>query len=185
MGEELRHHRFYWLNLLPTIISGLFGVGVSSLVLQHWFPMLASLGACFIFWGLGLETRLQCSHCPHYDESEDKIECWALKGYPKLWEYRPGNLNKKERVILFFCYGLVVGIPLLSMFYSIIFILINFTDFSLALLAGLLGLLLVFIVSGIHMLKVKREIFCRECLNFTCNLNKNSQSPGDLKINSD
>ena len=172
LNPDSGYHRFYWLNLMPVLFAGLWGLAIASLVLGTWLPFLAALLAVFIFWGLGLETRLQCSHCPHYDAGKGgKISCWALRGYPKLWEYRPGDLNSAERIILFLCYGIIFGLPLISMIAGLVVISMNFSQYTLISFLGLAGILLAFCLSSLHMLMVKRRVFCSRCLNFTCNLN--------------
>ena len=171
-NPDSRDHRFYWLNLIPVVFTGLWGLAIASLVLGTWLPFLGAMLMVFVFWGLGLETRLQCSHCPHYEASKGgKISCWALRGYPKLWEYRPGDLTSAERIILFLCYGIIFGLPLASMIAGLVVISMNFSQYTLISFLGLAGIFLAFCLSSLHMLMVKRRVFCSRCLNFTCNLN--------------
>ena len=165
-------YRFYRLNLLPTIITGLLGMAGASVILKTWLPLIILAAACFIFWGLGLEVRLLCAHCPHYNKEGDRLKCWALRNYPKRWEYRPGPLSRVERALIWLMYVIITGIPLISMAAGAGIVISNYQDYSFPALLGTAGLLIAFIFSGAHMLMVKKRVFCSRCANFYCRLNE-------------
>ena len=41
-------------------------------------------------------TRVMCSHCPHYAEPGRTLRCSANYGAAKLWRYRPGQCLSSE-----------------------------------------------------------------------------------------
>ncbi len=165
-------HNFYRFNLLPTIITGLLGMAGALVILKNWLPLIIVAAASFIFWGLGLEVRLLCTHCPYYGKEGDRLKCWALRKYPKRWKYRPGPLSRAERALIWLMYAVIAGIPLLTMASGAGIVILNYQDYSFLALLGTAGLLIAYIFSGVHMLMVKKRVFCSKCANIYCLLNE-------------
>ncbi len=163
---------FYWLNLIPTIFTGVFGLILASIiVLEIMWPVIITGLAAFIFWGLGLETKLLCSRCPYYGSSQNKISCWALRGYPRLWEYVSRPLSRGERFLLRFIYALIVIVGAGTMLRAVLYMIRNMETFGSIAIMGQSGVLIAFILSGINLLNVKKKVFCSKCANFYCALN--------------
>jgi len=88
---RLRDHVLLTLIWMPSILIGGAGVLATGLApLIGWGIFMA------LFFGL-VETRVLCSHCPHYQEPGPVLRCWANRGGLKLWAPRPGPMSLIER----------------------------------------------------------------------------------------
>jgi hypothetical protein len=162
--QEIIHCQFrlvdfvkFTLSFLPCFLIGALGIRqVSVTLLYIW------IGLCIIFFGF-IEIRVLCSHCPHYAQPGRFLLCWANRGGPKIWRYRPGLLSAGEKTVLAFGFGIVLGYPAVVM-------AVNANWFLLmAYLAGCAGFYFIL-----------KRYFCSRCLNFACPLNGVSQENKDL-----
>ncbi|MHA2296674.1 MAG: hypothetical protein ACXAEU_11380 [Candidatus Hodarchaeales archaeon] len=71
-------------------LAVLFLAGI--IVNQPWLMPIYLLGIILVFFIF--EPRLLCSHCPFYEKEGKFLQCWALRGMPKLWKYRPGPITR-------------------------------------------------------------------------------------------
>ena len=132
----------------PVLILG--GIGVYRLgfwVFLPWFLFI------FSYFGF-IEIRVMCSHCPHYAEPGNSLQCWANYGSPRLWRFRPGPMSGMEKVIFFAGLLVIFGFPIFA---------------SLSQLSWLLGILYAAAVVGGYMFM--RKFMCSQCMNFACPLN--------------
>ncbi len=173
-------NKFYWLNLTPTVFTGLSGLIIASIfILNIIWPLVITAAVILIFWGLGLETKLLCSRCPNYGNSQNKISCWALKGYPRLWKYDPRPLSIKERLLLRSVYAFIILAVAGTILWSILYLRSNLAVYGLIALFSQSVILISFILSGINMLIAKKKIFCSKCANIYCALNSLSDELKD------
>ena len=148
------HHRpldFLWhlAILAPVIATGGIGLWYSGKgILTSWILQL-------ILFSVFIKTRVLCSHCPRYVERGDILRCWAGFGIPKLWRYQTGTLSVGERIVFFASHIIVWSYPILFMF------LASDKLFFLCLYTASLALFYV----------LKRNFFCKKCINFACPLN--------------
>ena len=145
---RLRDHVSLTLVWAPSILIGGAGVLAAGLApLVGWAVYMA------LFFGL-VETRVLCSHCPHYQEPGRVLRCWANRGSLKLWACRPGPLSRVEKWVF------LVGLTAVWLF-------------PLAILIGsrqwlLLGLFVPASAAFFVALKLR---WCSRCMNFSCPLN--------------
>lgn len=134
--------------VLPCFLVGALGIRrMGSDLLLPWVAI------CVFFFGF-VEIRVLCSHCPHYAEPGSFLRCWANRGSPKLWKYRPGPLSRTERFILFGGFAAIWGYP-----------------FVILLLGKTWLLLIAFVLASVGFFVVLKRKFCSQCMNFACPLN--------------
>jgi len=152
-GAVQCHFRLkHWLFFAAVWIPG-FAVGVAGVLPFGVWP-LVGWGAVMVAFFVFLETRVLCSHCPHYAERGWTLSCWANHGIPKLWRYRPGPTSVTEK--LAFLLGLVAVFG-----YPVIF-----------LATGRAWLLLALYVLGTTVFFAGLKLgLCRRCMNFACFFN--------------
>lgn len=140
---------FLGLFLLAAMVGGIgmWRAGPWSLIL--W------IGFAGLFFGL-LEIRVLCTHCPHYAESGHTLTCWANYGMPKLWRFRPGPMERWEKVTLLGGFAFLALFPLIVLLFS-----------RQWLFAGGFQLLASWFALGHLYGKL-----CKVCMNFACPLNR-------------
>ncbi len=139
----------------PSFLLGGFGITrLNQLYLVLWVLF------CIIFFFL-IEIRVLCSHCPHYAESKITLRCWANYGAPKLWKYRPEQMNLVEKIIMITGFVLVWGLPAVAIFIQTQWFLLGIY---------LVTVILFFLLLG--------SWFCSRCSNLTCPLNRVKSPPG-------
>ncbi|MEJ2211280.1 MAG: hypothetical protein P8129_19880, partial [Anaerolineae bacterium] len=110
---DMREFRFFTVSQIPNLALSVFGLVLVGVVTGAWWPLITFGAACLVLWGLGLETRVLCSHCPFWAEESKTLHCLALTGSPKIWRYRPGPLARWEKAtFLAFLSFLLVFPPL-------------------------------------------------------------------------
>lgn len=165
--------RFFVLNQIPSLVVAFFGLVLVGLLTGGWWPMIAYAVGCVALWGLGIETRILCSHCPYWAEGGKTLHCWALTGSPKIWRYRPEPMNKLEKTILIlFFFPFLVFFPVLAEAYGIWFMSVDYAGFGLYALLGMIGVTLATLMAGLQFLYVLVYYFCSRCVNFSCPLNR-------------
>jgi hypothetical protein len=155
VGKEVTCHftgrqlaRFYAI-VLPSFILAVVGLSRVGVVAGLIWAVI--LIVFFIF----VETRVLCSHCPHYAESSRVLRCWANYGIPKIWAYRPGPMNSAERIVFFSGLVCVWGFPLAAMT-----------------IHGLWLLLVLYIIATCAFFGLLAFLQCRRCINLACPLNR-------------
>jgi len=98
------------------------------------------------------------------------LKCWALRGMPKLWRYRPEPMKKFEKYLMLFFGSFIDLFPLVGTIWGIVWFAKNPTE-KVALS------IVLFIVSGILLLlmiifgEVIIKKGCKKCANFSCSMN--------------
>ena len=80
MAKKRRYHDWYNYETRKTSF------------LEGFWMTVFTIALCVGFFGF-IETRVLCSHCPHYAEEGASLRCWANYGSPKLFKYRPGPMS--------------------------------------------------------------------------------------------
>lgn len=139
----------FMISSLPGFILGAIGIiSVENRLLIPWILF------CVIFFS-GIETRVLCSHCPHYGEAGIFLRCWAALGFLKLWKWRLGPLSIMEKIIL-------LGGFLLIWLYPLPFLVI-----------GKMWILLMgYSLSTVGFFVILQWQFCSHCINLYCPLNR-------------
>jgi hypothetical protein len=133
---------------VPTFLLGVAGI----LRVNDWgvIPWPVMIALYFFF----IETRILCSHCPHYAGAGNTLKCLANYGAPKLFRYRFGPMSRAEKALLLGCIFVLLGYPLFFMVPGG---------------QGALAVLYAVSAAG-HVLFLRRR-FCTRCINFFCPLN--------------
>ena len=155
--------RYFILNQIPSLVIATFGFIFVALITGAWWPYILFAVACIALWGLGVETRVLCSHCPYWAEDSRTLHCWALPGSPKLWRYRPGPMNAVEKTILMLFFAFISIFPLAVEAYGIWFLAVNFSEFGLYTLLGMIGITIATILAGFQFYIVLSRHFCSNC----------------------
>ena len=167
-----RDFTFFMLNQVPSLVMALFGLILIGLLAETWWPLIVYAAGCIALWGLGIETRILCSHCPYWAEDGKTLRCSALTGSPKWWRYRPEPMNKLEKTILLLFFSFVVLFPVLIEAYGIWVMAIDYAGFGLYALLGMIGVTIATLMAGLQFLYILRYYFCSKCVNFSCPLNR-------------
>jgi hypothetical protein len=162
----------FYATSLPPIIIAIFGMVVVGILTGAWWMLIAYVVYVPLMLGF-LETRFLCSHCPYYAEDSKTLHCLANHGNPKIWRYRPGPLNRLEKLMMVI---LAVGMifilaPLVVEGYGIWFVAVNYAEYGLISLLGLVGIMVASLLAGVSFLLVVKTFFCTTCVNFSCPLN--------------
>jgi fatty acid desaturase len=83
------------------------------------------------------------------------MKCHANYGFPKLWRYRPGPMNRTEKTV----------------FLSGLFLVFGYPAFFI-LLSGSSGILIVYLVSAALFFILTGKFYCSRCIHFSCPLNR-------------
>ena len=142
----------------------------SGMLIKNWW-MLISYVVVVLFTFLILEPRLLCTHCPFYEKEGKFLKCWALKGMPKLWSYRPGPMNRKEKFTMFAFGSYIDLFPFLGIVWGLIYFGLNYQDNLLYGILLTVTSFLFLIIAG-YFSKVLLGNTCKRCANFSCSMNK-------------
>ena len=176
---DTREFTFFVLNQIPSLVMSFFGLALIGLLTGAWWPMIAFAVVCIALWGLGIETRVLCSHCPYWAEDSKTLHCWALTGSPKIWRYRPEPMSKLEKTTLVLFFLFLLLFPVLIEAYGIWLMSVTYPEFGLYALLGMIGVTIATIMVGLQFLYVLMYHFCSKCVNFSCPLNRVHKSMVD------
>jgi hypothetical protein len=164
-------HGFYATSLPPIAIA-IFGMVVVGILTGAWWMLIAYVIYIPLMLGI-FETRFLCSHCPYYAEDSKTLHCLANHGNPKIWRYRPGPLNRLEKLMMV---SLAIAMifflaPLVVEGYGIWFVAVNYAEYGLISLMGLVGIMVASLLAGVSFVLVLKTFFCNTCVNFSCPMN--------------
>lgn len=179
---DRREFLFFVLNQIPSLVLACFGLILVGLLARMWWPLVAFVGACVALWGLGIETRVLCSHCPYWAEDSRTLHCWALTGSPKFWRYRPGPMNRVEKGIIVGFFLFLVVFPGLVEGYGIWLLWREYSTYGLYALIGMIGVTVATILAAAQFFLILRYHYCRRCVNFSCPLNRVPKSLVDAYL---
>ncbi len=155
----------------PPVLTAIIGIVVVGNLTGTWWPLPSFVIYFFLMFGI-FEIRFLCSHCPYYAEDGKILHCLANHGSFKFWKYRPGPLNKFEKFMMYFLITTIFYVfPLSVMGYGIWHLSINFAQFGLIALLGLIGVTAANLISSISFYITVKTFFCSNCVNFSCPLN--------------
>ncbi len=158
-----QHSLYFGLAYLAGFIPGVLGILFSKISL---LISLSIIGGWVIFAVLFFcvwESKVLCSHCPHYSNPAQKVlHCGINSGMYKVTRYNPNPMSSGEK------FQFLVGASiLLGYFLPFLFILEQYLYFLLT---------IVGIIIWVVVIQVKH---CKECINFSCPLNR---TPDELKM---
>lgn len=142
----------------------------SGLMIRHWWMLIAYVVVVVITFVV-LEPRFLCSHCPFYEKDGKFLRCWALRGMPKLWKYRPEPIKKYEKLLMLLLGGFIDLFPFIGSVWGIIFFGVNYTDYLFAGIGLVISTFLFMVVAG-YFSRVLLGNACKKCANFSCSMNK-------------
>ena len=142
----------------------------SGLLIGQWWMLISYISIVVITFLL-IEPRLLCSHCPFYEKEGKCLKCWALRGMPKLWKYRPGPATKTEKTIMLIFGTYIDLFPFVGIIWGIIFFALN-VEGNLTFGILLIITSVLFIVVAGYFGKVLLGNMCKKCANFSCSMNK-------------
>ena len=165
-------NKFLWGNILYRVLATLIAILAGFLTGQWWMTPTYIIAVLVTF--LVIEPRLLCCHCPHYAKEGKVLKCWALRGMPKLWKYRPEPISPAEKKLMLLIGGFIDLFPFIAAGVGIIgtFIVGVEGTLSISMLVLLIVLTLAFTVLVWYFDKFFRGGTCKKCLNFSCAMNK-------------
>jgi len=161
-------HLINWSAIIPTIFGMII---IGHLTNTYW--ILISYIVYFLFMFGFLEIRFLCSHCPYYAEDSKILHCLGNHGSFKFWKYRPGPLNELEQFMMrFLITTMFFIVPLSALGFGIYHISINYLEYGIVPLLGMIGLTAANLVASISGLNTLKRFYCPNCVNFSCPLNE-------------
>jgi hypothetical protein len=155
----------------PPILMTIFGIVFVGVLTGAWWPLYSYIIYFALMFGV-FEIRFLCSHCPYYAEKGNILHCLANHGSLKIWSYHPGPLNKFEKFMMYFLIVTIFFVfPLAIQGYGIWHLSINYAEFGLISLLGLIGITGAGLVASISFVITLKTFFCPNCVNFSCPLN--------------
>ncbi|MCG3225516.1 MAG: hypothetical protein H7645_01245 [Candidatus Heimdallarchaeota archaeon] len=142
----------------------------SGLLIGHWWMLISYVSTVLITF-LIIEPRLLCSHCPFYEREGKCLKCWALRGMPKLWRYRPGPINRTEKTLMLILGSFIDLFPFLGSIWGIVYFFMNIEG-NIVLGVGILISTVLFLIVAGYFSKVLLGFACKKCANFSCAMNK-------------
>ena len=166
---DRRLARFFLWNQVPSLVLALFGTALTGYITGAWWPLIVFAVGCVVLWGLGIETRVLCSHCPFYAREGRTLRCYALDGWPKLWKYRPGPMSGVEKLIIVAFFAFLVAFPVAGETYGVWFIRANgLGGFAFW---AMIGVAIATALAGLQFVYIMTRVYCASCVNFSCPLN--------------
>jgi hypothetical protein len=158
-----QHSLYFGLAYLAGFIPAVLGILFSRISLLISLSIIGGWVIFAIFFFNIWESKVLCSHCPHYSNPAHKVlHCGINSGMYKVTRYNPNPMNSGEKVQF-----LVGASILLGYFLPFLFILEQY----LYLFFTIVGIIIWIVV-----IQVKH---CKECINFSCSLNR---TPDELKM---
>ncbi len=161
-------------RVLATAIA--FVVGFHT---DQWWMVPFYVGFVLLTF-LIVEPRLLCSHCPYYAKEGRTLQCWGLRGMPKLWKFHPEPASTSEKRAMLIFGGIIDITPLAFSLYGFYVLVLDWLTGSVdyIILTTLGGLTLIFLLVAASFDKMLRGGTCKICTNFSCTMNK---VPEDLR----
>lgn len=170
--EKKFANKFLVGNIFYRVLANIILI-FAGILTEQWWMLYTYIIAIFLTFFM-IEPRLLCSHCPHYAKEGKVLKCWALRGMPKFWKYRPVPISKIEKNIM-----LVVGAFIdLFPYFGFIIGLLDFILNPIGAISSGLGLIIttiLFTVVVIYFSKILLGYACKHCSNFSCAMNKVSE----------
>ena len=137
-----------------------------------WWALIVYVTGTLVFFGLGLETRILCSHCPYWASDSKLLNCWAYPNTYKFWRYRPGPMNNIEKLLLILFFAFLAFFPVVMTAYGIWLIATSPLLNNLFTLLGIIGITTGTLLAGLQFFYVLQFYFCSRCINFSCPFNR-------------
>lgn len=141
-----------------------------GLITTFWWMMITYIIVILLNFFI-IEPRLLCSHCPFYAKDGNYLKCWALRGMPKLWKYRPGPMNKKEKIAMLSLGVFVDLFPYIGSGLGIVWFILNPIDYFVTGIS-IIVITATFTIIVIYFTKLLQGFACKHCPNFSCGMNK-------------
>jgi hypothetical protein len=172
---DMPEFRFFTVSQLPNLALSVFGLVLLAIVTGAWWPLVAFGAACLVLWGLGLETRVLCSHCPFWAAESETMPCLELTGSPKIWRYPPGPMAAWKKATFAAFISVLLVFPSPAKGYALWTVAMEDGASGTLALLGMVGITLATILTGAQFFYIVRTRFCARCVYFSCPLNQVSR----------
>jgi len=163
---------FFTLNQVPVMTMALFSLVFIGVLAGMWWALILYVAAGIVFFGLGLETRVICSHCPYWTADSKKLNCWAYPNTPKFWRYRPGPMNWLEKATLIFFFCFLGFFPVLMILWGIWLVASASLATGALIIWGLAGTATATLLAVLQFFYILKFYYCSRCVNFACPFNR-------------
>jgi hypothetical protein len=159
--------------ILGNILYRLLGISIlvfAGFMIGQWW-MVISYAAVVIVTFTIVEPRLLCSHCPFYEKKGKCLRCWALRGMPKMWSYRPEPISKAEKRIMLIFGSFIDLFPFVGIVWGLIVFGLTYTENLFPGISLVIASFLFMVIAG-YFSRVLLGNTCKRCANFSCSMNK-------------
>lgn len=150
----------------------IFSLVFMGLLAGLWWALLVYVIGALVFFGLGLETRILCSHCPYWTSDSKLLNCWAYPNTYKFWRYHPEPMNSIEKFLLILFFAFFVFFPVIMTSYGIWLIASSPSLINKFTLLGIIGITAGTLLAGLQFFYILQFHFCSKCVNFSCPFNR-------------
>jgi hypothetical protein len=159
---NFKHSLYFGLAFLSALLPATFGIILGGFEIINTLLIFSFWIGFALFFFCVWESKVLCSHCPHYSNpNQMTLHCGINSGMYKITTFNPKPMNRSEKT------QFIIG-ALILMAYPLPFLLISFQ--ILFFILTCLG-----IIIWVATIQLKH---CKECINFSCPLNRVSE---DLK----
>jgi len=157
---------------MPAALIPLMGFIMIGLFSGSWWILITYVAYFIIMFNV-FEIRFLCSHCPYYPDNHKTLKCPGNYGSPKFWKYHPEPMNRFEKLMMRFgVIGMIFFIlPLSGLGYGILYLALNYSDFGLIPLAGMIALAVGSLITSLSFVSMLSTFYCSKCVNFSCPYN--------------
>jgi len=156
---------------LSLIIIALIGLLATSTIVNNWWIVIIYILFVILFFFV-IEVRLTCSHCPYYAEKTKRLNCPENFIAIKIWKFNPEPMNRFEKICSVTGFVFIGGYPILAQLYGLYYFITQYTNINLIIIIGLAGIFIATIIILLLFVSLFINLFCIECINFSCPFNK-------------
>jgi small-conductance mechanosensitive channel len=169
------------LVIYSFIVVSVVGLYLVGSVTQAWWVLIVFVVFVPLFFVV-IEPRITCSHCPYYAEQRLRFNCPGNMLTPKLWKYHPEPMNKYEQLGTLIGFIFFGAFPIFVELYGIWVLLAEDLNIMDAPLLELLVIMVATIILISMLYAVFLFVFCKKCVNFSCQFNQVPKSVADRYI---
>jgi len=169
------------LVIYSFIVVSALGLFLVWQISGMWW-MLVVFAVFVVVFFFVVEPRITCSHCPFYAEDRVRFNCPGNMLTPKIWKYHPEPMNKYEKLGTLVGFIFFGAFPVFSELYGVWFLVAEGHALMDVMVVELVVILLATGLLIVILYAIFLFLFCRKCVNFSCQFNKVPKEVADRYI---
>lgn len=169
------------LVIYSFIVVSALGLFLVWQISGMWW-MLVVFAVFVVVFFFVVEPRITCSHCPFYAEDRVRFNCPGNMLTPKIWKYHPEPMNKYEKLGTLVGFIFFGAFPVFSELYGVWILVAEGHALMDVMVVELVVILLATGLLIVILYAIFLFLFCRKCVNFSCQFNKVPKEVADRYI---